>query len=43
MISVEELDEQFVELPALVGVQADEELVLGGVGVPLDLLQVPPP
>jgi NAD(P)-dependent dehydrogenase (short-subunit alcohol dehydrogenase family) len=40
-VAAEELGEQFVELPALGGAQAGEQFVLGGVGVPLDLLEIP--
>jgi hypothetical protein len=41
-VTAEDLGEQFVELSALGWVQRGEELVLGGAGVPLDLLQVSP-
>jgi hypothetical protein len=42
-MAVEELGEQSVQLSALGGAQADEQLVLGGIGVPLDLLEIPLP
>jgi hypothetical protein len=42
-MAIEELGEQFVQLLALGGAQADEQLVLGGIGVPMDLFEIPLP
>ena len=41
-MTVEQLGEQGVELPSFRGVEAGEELVLDGVGVPLELLEMSP-
>jgi hypothetical protein len=40
-VAAEKLGEQLVQLPALGRVQAGQQLVLGGVGVALDLFEVP--
>jgi hypothetical protein len=40
-MAAEKLSEQFVQLLALGRAQAGEQIVLGGIGVPLDLLEMP--
>lgn len=42
-VAAEKLGEQFVQLPALGGIQAGKQFILGGIGVTLDLLEIPPP